>query len=169
MTGEATGSATEADAAKPLCVVCKTSINAGARKCLTCGSWQGWLRFLDVGNTSLSLFIAAISVLALSADNIARLLNWYADKELADFTVQLTQANPDAITLMIDNDGPGSVAFRGMVSCDVFQTATVRELITLESNNFSIRYPKPQEIVARTTFFYGKNTEIISPGTFKTD
>ena len=50
------------------CIVCKSDINAGAKKCLNCNSRQGWSRFLDVGNISLSLLIAAISVAALCAD-----------------------------------------------------------------------------------------------------
>ncbi|MDW9620198.1 hypothetical protein [Sinorhizobium meliloti] len=175
MTDEHTGTMTDPSgrAAKPLCIVCKSTINAGAKKCLKCGARQDWLRFLDVGNTSLSLFIAAISVLALGADNIVRLLDWFADKELADFSVQIARAHPTAVTLTIDNDGPGSVAFAGTVLCDVYQTATERELNVPSSDDpkryFTSRYPKPQEVVARTVFLYGdeEHAEIFTPGTFK--
>ncbi|TYR35244.1 hypothetical protein FY036_02930 [Mesorhizobium microcysteis] len=128
---------------------------------------------MDVGNTSLSLLIAAISVIALSADNFIRVAGWFQDSESADFTARISSAQPKQLTLTIDNDGPGSIVFGGSVSCDVYQTKTEIELwVPSESHPgtyFLSRYPRPEEVVARTVFFYGDatNAEIITPGTFK--
>lgn len=47
------------DVAASKCIVCISDINPGAKKCLKCNSRQDWLRYLDVGNTSISLLIAA--------------------------------------------------------------------------------------------------------------
>lgn len=164
---------TEPTGSTPTCRVCKSPINHGSKKCLACGSRQDWLRHLDVGNTSLSLLIAAISVLALGADNFVRVADWFQDNESADFTARISSAKPKQLTLTIDNDGPGSIVFGGSVSCDVYQTKTEMELWVESETHpgayFLSRYPRPDEVVARTVFFYGDatNAEIITPGTFK--
>lgn len=158
---------------KHSCISCKSPIKANANKCLKCGSSQNWQRHLDVGNTSVSLLIAAISVLALASDNIISLWQNFRDHEIADFSVRISHASPKSVTLVIDNDGPGSVVFDGSMLCEVYQVATEQELFVPDSNDPSrfilSRNPQPNEVVARTVFFYGdeKYAEIFPKGTFK--
>jgi hypothetical protein len=51
----------------PVCKVCKKSIPISAKVCTECSHYQDWRRFLTLGSSSLSLIIALISVIGLTA------------------------------------------------------------------------------------------------------
>lgn len=109
----------------PKCIVCKSAINKGAKKCLACGSRQDFLRFFDVGNTSLGLLIAAFSVLALGADNFVKFANYFVDDERANFTVKLIAVSAKQMSVFVDNDGPGKAILTGYATCSILTTEPV--------------------------------------------
>lgn len=47
-------------------MACLEPIASGARKCIHCGSYQNWRRFLNVGTGMLSLMVALVSVLTVA-------------------------------------------------------------------------------------------------------
>lgn len=50
---------------KSECIVCKSDIAAGAIKCVHCGSYQNFRRYIVLGNTALSLIVALSAVLTV--------------------------------------------------------------------------------------------------------
>lgn len=148
------------DSEPPKCIVCKSTINEGAKKCLACGSRQDFLRFFDVGNTSLGLLIAAFSVLALGADNFVKFANYFVDDEQADFTMKITSVSPREISIFVDNDGPGKAILTGTAMCDVWPAATEMSLWLPSTEKpgtfFGTRYPRPEEVIGRYVYMYGK-------------
>ncbi|WP_157967534.1 hypothetical protein [Cohaesibacter intestini] len=151
--------------AQSKCIECKSDLPEGARKCLKCGSRQDWRRFLDFGNTSASLLIATISVMALGAQNLIDLTNWFSDPERGGLTVKITSLGPERISLYIDNDGPGSVVFNQTALCSIWPTEKSSTLwvgVDGEPNKyFDSRYPTAKEVVGRYIYSYGDRSPII--------
>jgi hypothetical protein len=48
------------------CTTCGEKIAASARKCIHCGTWQDWRRYLVFSNTVLALLVALVSVAAVA-------------------------------------------------------------------------------------------------------
>ncbi len=150
---------------QPHCIVCKSDILPGAKKCLKCGSRQDWLRFLDVGNTSVSLFIAAISVVALSAEHLTKAMGYFADPLRSTFTTTVTGIDPEKLTMFVSNRGPGAAVFPGHALCSMWPTQKLETLIGGDGS-YTSRNPKPSEVAGRYVFMYGNSdsTVIIEPG-----
>lgn len=151
------------------CIDCKSKVPYGARKCLTCGSRQDWRRFLDFGNTSATLVIAAMSVLALGSQHLISVYDWFADSERGGLSVKITSVNSDRISLFVDNDGPGSVVFNQSALCSIWPTHKSSTLWTFgrpgEPKVMQTRYPTSEEVVGRYVYFYGQDNPIIlKPG-----
>jgi hypothetical protein len=150
------------------CIVCKSDINAGAKKCLKCNSRQDWLRFLDVGNTSISLLIAAVSVVALCADKLASAINFLSDPMQSSFTATLAEVNPKQISVFVSNRGPGAAVFQPHALCSIWATEKAETLYVGEGNRYyESRYPKPAEVAGRYIYLYGDedgSSTIIEPG-----
>ena len=56
------------------CRTCRKEIEPGAKKCVECDSYQDWRRFLAMGNTTLALLVALISVITAALPAIEKLL-----------------------------------------------------------------------------------------------
>lgn len=50
---------------KTLCAACRNAINADAKRCPRCQSFQNWRRHLDATNAALALLVALVSILTL--------------------------------------------------------------------------------------------------------
>lgn len=149
------------------CIICRSDILPGAKKCLKCNSRQDWLRFLDVGNTSLSLLVAAISVVALSAEHIGKAIGYLANPLKASFTVTLTDVDTKHLSVFISNRGPGAAIFPGHALCSIWATDKAETLMVGEKGSFvTSRYPKPEEVVGRYIYFFGlgNSTTVVQPG-----
>lgn len=149
------------------CIVCKSDILPGAKKCLKCSSRQDWLRFLDVGNTSLSLLIAAISVVALSAEHIGKAIGYLADPLKSSFTVTLTDVDTKQLSVFISNRGPGAAVFPGHALCSIWATDKAETLVVGEQGrSVASRYPRPEEVTGRYIYFFGagNSTTVVEPG-----
>lgn len=101
------------------CIVCKSPIRSDAKVCLECKSRQDWTRYFDVGNTSLSLLIAAFSVFALATTAAIQAVGFFADKKKASVTVNVDDAGPESLSLFIGNGGPGLAIVSPVVICTV--------------------------------------------------
>lgn len=55
------------------CRECRNDIIQGARKCSVCNAYQDWRRYMLFGNTTLTLLVALISVLATGLPSIVDL------------------------------------------------------------------------------------------------
>jgi hypothetical protein len=159
--------ASEAVTTNDKCIVCKSDIAAEAKKCLKCNSRQDWLRFLDVGNTSISLLIAAVSVVALSADNIIKAIGYFSDSLKSSFTATLADVDPKQLSVFISNRGPGAAVFQGQALCSIWATEKAETLFVGENDKYYLsRYPKPGEVAGRYIYFYGDSgsATVIAPG-----
>ena len=83
------------------CKVCKNNIVEGAKKCAHCGSYQGRLRYLGIGNTTLSLIIALISVSVMLIPVIDNV--WIESENVHGEIINLR--NGENILLFITNSG----------------------------------------------------------------
>ena len=67
------------------CRVCHEEIEVDARKCIHCNSFQNWRRFLNLGNTTLALIVALISVVSLAVPPLMKAIE--LDKEQIEIYV----------------------------------------------------------------------------------
>ncbi len=74
-----------------ICRTCREPIHRGARKCTECESYQDWRRFAAIGDTSLSLVVAGLSVLTVLVPLVVRALE--ADEE--EIVVSVAQVEPE--------------------------------------------------------------------------
>lgn len=75
-------------------------ILAGAVKCPTCGTAQDWRRFLTLGNTSISLIVALLSVITVAGPAILDLISPSSDVNL----LRLSH-DEDGISVVLINHG----------------------------------------------------------------
>jgi hypothetical protein len=144
------------------CIVCKSSIKKGAKKCVHCNSRQDGLRFLDVGNTSLSLLIAALSLLALAATVLVNVANFFTDKTTANVAVNIDYIDPKRLSLFIGNDGPGLAIVSPYVHCEIWMGGAAKAL-----GRMTGQPPVQADLEKREIFVYvAKSTKsfVIQPG-----
>ncbi len=81
------------------CCECKETLNEGALRCHSCGSYQNWKRFLNFGHLSAGLFLICVSILA--APPIAKL--FHEDK--VDFKISILEGDMLKFKFMLANAG----------------------------------------------------------------
>jgi len=59
------------------CTICQSKIALNAKKCVYCGSYQDFRRYIDVGNTSLSLLVALFTLIILASKEIFSIYESY--------------------------------------------------------------------------------------------
>lgn len=145
------------------CIICKSSIKKGAKKCIHCSSRQDSLRFLDVGNTSLSLLIAALSLFALTATVVVNVANFFTDKTTANVAINIDYIDPKSLSLFIGNDGPGLAIVSPYVRCEIWMGAAAKAASRM------IGRPAVQaDLEKRELFVYVANSIksfVVQPGT----
>jgi hypothetical protein len=90
------------------CKVCGEPIRQTARKCIKCGSYQGWFSGLGLSASILALLTALLSVATVAVPVIRDALT-PKDSSLA-FSLQ-GEGSPDVISVLVTNSGirPGTV------------------------------------------------------------
>lgn len=86
------------------CRVCKEEIKQGSNKCIHCGSFQDWRRYINFSNTVLALLVALASVLSWGIPAVKEALK--ADKSEIVFGLQ--KVSYDGITMLVSNIGTKS-------------------------------------------------------------
>lgn len=89
------------------CDLCKEPINRDAIKCVACGGFQGKWGWLNLGVPTLSLLVALVSVISLSATLLAPLLKTHR----SDVSVSFQYFQDGTAHLVASNAGdrPGSI------------------------------------------------------------
>ncbi|ENO8972941.1 hypothetical protein ACCF52_000490 [Vibrio parahaemolyticus] len=59
------------------CTICQSKIALNAKKCVHCGCYQDFRRYIDVGNTSLSLLVALFTLIILASKEIFSIYESY--------------------------------------------------------------------------------------------
>jgi len=115
------------------CVVCKNLINMGAKKCIQCDSWQDYRQFLNIGNTSISLIIAVLSVFALASDGIIKILEYTRDKNLSEVIGHVMELEEDYLTMFVKNIGPSQAVLSSEVFCNFSSHDKKTDLTKIET------------------------------------
>jgi len=84
-----------------ICIACKHQIPNGASKCSTCGEFQSPWRFLSIGQNTLALIIALVSVVGLAAERITGLV--FGDH--SDVRMAVVESDTYEVTLLASNSG----------------------------------------------------------------
>jgi len=85
------------------CIACKNKIIKNAMKCTECGGFQNWRRNMDVGNTSISMLVALISVLTIFISTAD-----YAWTSPENVNINVIEVGSSQITIAITNSGEES-------------------------------------------------------------
>jgi len=105
-----------------VCRTCHEKINKGAKKCIKCDSFQDWRRYVGVSTTSLSLFVALLSVLSLFITVIDDV--WVEDENI---TISVIDENSGFLKFAISNSGEKSAVISPSV---LFLTPGKKELFS---------------------------------------
>jgi hypothetical protein len=91
------------------CIVCGNIIPKSAVKCVGCGSFQDWRRYLNFSTTMVALLTALVSVIASSAPTIKNLFEGHDSKLAVAFQGDDGQGG---VLFLVSNDGdrPGGIA-----------------------------------------------------------
>lgn len=84
-----------------ICPVCLEKINVGATKCIHCGSFQDFRRYMNISSSFLALIVALISV---SSFFIPLMIETFEDKD-SDIGISLQFIRHDGIFLVASNSG----------------------------------------------------------------
>lgn len=88
------------------CSTCSSLISKKAKKCYQCGSYQDWRRFLDIGNMSLSLTIAFLTLMLLVFEKSE---DFYKDFQARKLKVQVDRTirniNENELVILYSNAG----------------------------------------------------------------
>jgi len=83
------------------CPICRKPIPNGARKCTECDSYIDWRRFLGVGQTTLALLIALVSVISAT---VPRFYEWLS-ADYSELHAETRQVFREKLELFISNRG----------------------------------------------------------------
>lgn len=83
------------------CTSCGEPIKIAATVCIHCQSFQDWRRFFTLGTTVTSLLIALLSVTALTAPMIKRMIT----SEDSDISLAFASSRPHYTTFIATNQG----------------------------------------------------------------
>ena len=88
------------------CIACKSALKEGAKLCVPCGTYQDFRRYLALGNVSLTLLIALISVFTVFISSLDK--NLVKDE---DVTISVVEVKAQKIIVSIANSGEKSASF----------------------------------------------------------
>lgn len=112
-------------------------LKKGALKCPSCGTFQDWRRFLTIGNASLGLVLAVISVTALALPAILELAD--PDAEVAVLRALPTNAGYEM--LLVNKGRADAFLYRTEVFAD--NALMIRQSVNFEAvpRNSHLRHP----------------------------
>ena len=100
----------ESEPRKP-CRVCMEEIREGAVKCIHCGSYQNWRRYLAFSVVVLSLLVALFSVLTVGAPIIKD--TFTSSRPVIDVQV-LDRVGSVRFTFLVSNGGKGAALIQAV-------------------------------------------------------
>lgn len=107
------------------CRECGKSIPAAAKKCAECDVYQDWRRIFSISNTSLSLLIALISVLAVALPAIKSVFIRSREKVTVRVVAQRYEESvaAEALVILLSNSGTASAFVDPTASVRVHNSA----------------------------------------------
>ena len=118
------------------CNTCAEEIRLAANKCRHCGVYQsGWRRKLNIGNSTLSLLIALVSVLTVGAPILGNVIQSMKYKK-EYITASIVDNSPNGFKIYISNEGNGTgiIITRGYISMNV-GNGRLAQYISIGSQN----------------------------------
>ncbi len=86
---------------KSVCVACRHQIPDGASKCSTCGTLQSTWRHLSIGQSTLALIVALVSVIGLAGEHLYSLVSG----DYSDIRMAVVESNRFEVTMLASNSG----------------------------------------------------------------
>ncbi|HDM8174849.1 TPA: hypothetical protein P0E27_002069 [Vibrio harveyi] len=103
---------------KVRCLTCSSLIPGNSKKCVACGSYQDFRRFIDIGNTSISLLIAFLTLTLLVFDRANELYtNYQTEKAAIDVNRNLYSISKNDLVIMYSNHGYSDAVLPQGVIC----------------------------------------------------
>lgn len=159
---------------KKKCKVCISEIPLTAKKCLYCGSYQDWRRYIELGNTSIALLIALITVLGLLSEKLIDLYAVIRPVKLPNVSISINKIDADKVSVLYSNLGEAKAVTSDGLLCLVpvvsKDSQYYKERIKFRHEINLIRFPKPEEIKAIHMLSFLANDEeniIINPNESK--
>lgn len=154
------------DSLDKACRVCGDSIPSAAIKCRHCGSYQNWRRFLDLGQGTIALLIALISVSTLAVESGRRAFKSIFDNPLApSISGKVLALSLDEVELLFNNNGESRVLLIESALCRLPLVRDEVNLITATGE--LVRYPRREEVESIFSVFYSSdgNGQFLDPNT----
>ena len=100
------------------CRYCKSKLNEGAIKCVQCGNYQNWRRFVDIGNATFALIIASVSLFVSLSYGFSEAYRKYFSRKVAlGFFVE--RIDQRGASIVIYNKGEMPVKIAPNLSCQL--------------------------------------------------
>ncbi|MFH0265661.1 hypothetical protein [Vibrio rumoiensis] len=144
------------------CSICASIISPKAKKCIQCGSYQDARRFLDIGNTSLSLVIAFLTLLLLIFEKSQGL---YENIQARKFDVKVNRTihsiGKDELVVLYRNTGYSEAILPDGIIC-IVPLAKVESHFNNQSplTNSSIKQIYNEEVLSEFVFSYSVTGDI---------
>lgn len=130
------------------CKTCATDIPEFAKKCIHCGSYQDWRRYIDFGHTTLALLIAFFSVMGILISNLKPAIdNLISDKTVPNYSISILDMDNKKIKLLYTNLGGVRFLPENGLLCRVPVTSEKSQYSELMFNKWGkkLRYPTAGE------------------------
>lgn len=129
------------------CIECFRTLHKKARICTNCNSYQDWRRFISIGNTTIALLIALISVLSLSSENLVKIYkNLILDKTKASFYLSLNSVYSESATITVKNTGVNEIIIPSGFICLIPMVEDEEYVNRIYPYLTNIRYPMKKEV-----------------------
>lgn len=143
-----------------LCILCASSIPISARKCVHCSSFQDWRRFIEIGNTSLALLIAFVTVLGALISTIYSSYSYITINEYKPkFSISVRAITDRTIQILYSNLGQKSFFIDDGILCRIPITHDDSEYIK-KDKLLRERYPKGNEVKSLHMLVYTSDISI---------
>jgi hypothetical protein len=117
------------------------------QKCIKCGSFQNWRRWLSIGDSTLALIIALLSVVGLTITSIQPILLSLYTRIFASTELAVVQATPTDLSAIVANPTEKMVVV-DFVQCRVPVVRDWRDFLT-QSETLGLYMRRP---LAKETF-----------------
>jgi len=157
------GRKSDSTPASKTCVACASEIPGPAKKCVHCGGYQNWRRYVDFGNTSLALLIALLTVIGSLSDKLLLLYTEFFSANNPSVVKSIRFLDDKRLTIIFSNIGKSRALVDSGVLCRI--PIVKRGIELARSNLAEFRNPRPTEIEASIVMSFTSlsRNQIIEP------
>lgn len=140
------------------CSTCSSPIPITANKCIHCGSFQNWRKYLDFGNTSIALVLALITVIGVLSEKFINLYQEIFSKDISVIQT-ISRIDLEEVSVLFTNTGESRVQISDGILCRV---PVIKDGVDLINKDFlGVRNPKYDEVEAFHIMVYTNNERAI--------